>query len=282
MMPGGGQPGATCLVCGSPMSFFFSKRFRLRGLDTAEYWRCSACGFVASRTHLEMAPEEWDTLNREWHEAYQGTESDPSDPKWRARLESQARAIGDLQRIGLLNEEGRWLDYGCGDGKLSNLLRTRYGLSLAGHERYMRKRDGYLEESGLLPGSFDFVVTTSVFEHLARREQFDSVDALVSKNGVLGTHTLVCEDVPCDPSWFYLLPVHCTFHTNRSMDALFRQWGYRCSVYSVDAKLWFWFKSGLREVESAIERANRRAAPPAYVFKRGFVDYWKCAPHRAA
>jgi len=282
MMPGRDQQGATCLVCGSPVSFFFSKRFQLRGLDNAEYWRCANCGFVASRTHLEMAPADWDALNREWHEAYQGTGSDPNDPQWRARLESQARAIDDLERIGLLDRSGRWLDYGCGDGKLSNLLETRHGLSLACHERYTRTREGYLEESELVAGGFEFVVTTSVFEHLARREQFDFVESLVAKDGVLGIHTLVCEDVPCDPSWFYLLPVHCTFHTNRSMDALFRQWGYRCSVYNVDAKLWLWFKSRPQEVEAAIRRANRRVRAPSYVFKRGFVDYWKCPPHKAA
>jgi hypothetical protein len=108
------------------------------------------------------------------------------------------------------------------------------------------------------------------------------VDALVSKDGVLGIHTLVCEEVPRDPDWFYLLPVHCTFHTNRSMEILFRQWGYRCSVYSASAQLWFWFKNGPGEVEAAVRRANRRANAPSYVFKLGFVDYWKCVPHRAA
>ena len=264
------------------MNFFISKEFRLRRLDTADYWRCGDCGFVASRTHIEMAPAELETVNREWHGAYQGKESDPSDPKWRRRLQNQARAIDDLREIGLLNGNDRWLDYACGDGKLSRLLRTRYGLSLLNHEPYMPKREGHIEAGELAPGSFEFVVTTSVFEHFTRREQFDFVEALVAKNGVLGIHTLVCESVPDDPTWFYLNPVHCAFHTNRSMEILFRQWGYRCSVYSVDAQLWLWFKNEPQEVEAVVKRANRRAGAPCYVFKPGFVDYWKCAPHREA
>ena len=133
-----------------------------------------------------------------------------------------------------------------------------------------------------MPGVFDFVITTSVFEHFTRREQFDFVQALVSKNGVLGVHTLVCENVPADPRWFYLNPVHCAFHTNRSMEILFRQWGYACSVYNVDAQLWLWFKNDPQDVEAAIGRANLRAGGLYYVFKRGFVDYWKCAPYRTA
>jgi hypothetical protein len=133
-----------------------------------------------------------------------------------------------------------------------------------------------------VPGSFDFVITTAVFEHLTLREQFDYVEALLSENGVLGLHTLVCENVPADPTWFYLLPVHCAFHTNRSMEILFRQWGYACSVYNVAAETWLWFKNDSQEVEAVIGWANLRADGPHYVFKRGFVDYWKCAPYHTA
>ena len=229
-----------------------------------------------------MAPAEWERVNHECHASYQGTESDPGDPKWNTRLQNQTRMLNDLQEVGLLNRNDRWLDYACGDAKLSGLLRTHHNLNLLNYERYMPKWEGYFQESELVPGVFDFVITTSVFEHFTRREQFDFVQALVSKNGVLGVHTLVCENVPADPRWFYLNPVHCAFHTNRSMEILFRQWGYACSVYNVDAQLWLWFKNDPQDVEAAIGRANLRAGGLYYVFKRGFVDYWKCAPYRTA
>ena len=262
------------------MTFFISKEFHEFGLDTAEYWRCCDCGFVVSKTHVEMAPEDWERLNHRVHSAYQGTDSDSNDPKWYARLQKQARVLRDVQEIGLLNRNDRWLDYACGDGKLSGLLRTRYNLNLLKYERYIPHEAGYIEDSELVPGSFDFVITTAVFEHFTHREQFDFVQGLVSKNGVLGLHTLVCENVPADPAWFYLVPVHCAFHTNRSMEVLFQQWGYTCSVYNVDSQLWLWFKNDPQEVEAVIERANSRANSPTYLIKRGFVDYWKCEPYR--
>jgi hypothetical protein len=264
------------------MIFFISKQFQEHGLDTAEYWRCTDCGFVVSKTHVEMVPAEWERLNHDLHASYQGKESDPGDPKWNARLQNQTRMINDVQEMGLLNRYDRWLDYACGDAKLSGLLQTQYNLNVLNYERYMPRREGYIEEYELVPGSFDFLITTSVFEHFTRREQFDFVEGLLSKNGVLGLHTLVCENVPRDPTWFYLNPVHCAFHTNASMEILFRQWGYKCSVYNVDAQLWLWFKNDPQEVEAIIGAANSRADGPRYLIKRGFVDYWKCAPYRTA
>jgi hypothetical protein len=262
------------------MSFFISKVFREYGLDTADYWRCGDCGFVVSKTHVELTPSEWERVNYEWHASYQGTQSDPRDPKWNTRLQNQTRMLNDIQKIGLLDRNRRWLDYACGDAKLSGLLRTHHNLKLLNYERYMPKQEGYIEASDLLPGAFDFVITTAVFEHFTRRDQFDFVEALVSKNGVLGLHTLVCEKVPDDPTWFYLNPVHCAFHTNRSMDLLLRQWGYTSSLYNVEAQLWLWFKRDPQEVEAIVRQANSRRDCVPYIFKRGFVDYWKCAPYR--
>jgi hypothetical protein len=233
-----------------------------------------------SKTHAELTPALWERINREQHASYQGTDRDPADPNWLMRLQQQAVLLHDLQQMGLLQRDDRWLDYACGDGKLSDLLQTRYDLRLLKYERYLRRQAGYLAEEDLTPGSFDFVITTSVFEHLIRREQFDAVEMLLSPRGVLGLHTLVCESIPADPAWFYLHPVHCTFHTNRSMEILFRQWGYTCSIYNVAAQLWLWFKTAPGDVETRMQWANGRSDGPAYVFKEGFVDYWKSSPLR--
>jgi hypothetical protein len=92
----------------------------------------------------------------------------------------------------------------------------------------------------------------------------------------MGLHTVVCENIPLDPTWFYLLPVHCAFHTNRSMEILLQQWGFKSSLYNIDARLWLFFKSKSNEIEAIIHKANERvASKPKYIFKRGFVNYWK-------
>ena len=269
-----------CPICSCSMAFFLSKPFWTQSLKVVDYWQCVTCGFVLSKTHVEMDPDTWAKINYEYHVSYQGKGSDQGDPKWIARLQDQSRMIQDADEIGLLNGGDRWLDYGCGDGKLSALLQTNYNLRMLKYERYMPGGEDYLDSQNLLPNTFDFVISTSVFEHFTRREQFDAVHALVSERGVLGIHTLVCEAVPLDPRWYYMLPVHCAFQTNKSMETLFCQWGYTCSVYNVEAQLWLWFKRNPKEVEDIIRSANVRADKPFYIFKAGFVDYWKCPPYR--
>ena len=268
-----------CIICGSDARFSFAKRFDTHRLGTVDYWRCEACGFTQSRTHADMTGATWEALNAASHAAYQGTDADPGDPRWRTRLEAQARVLDDAASHGLLDAEGRWLDYACGDGKLADGLANNHGRTLLKYDRYMGRATGYLREGALAPGGFDLVITTSVFEHLMHRADFDAIHGLVSPSGVLGIHTLVCETVPDDPSWFYLVPVHCAFHTNRSMQVLFEQWGYTCSVYSVAAQLWLWFRTDPAAIEHIVSGANARAEDqPKYLFKRGFVDYWKGSP----
>lgn len=263
-----------CAICASGMAFIFSKQFDVHGLTKVNYWRCCNCGFTMSKTHAEMSASEWQSLNYGYHSSYQGKDSNPDDPRWIARLQSQATVLSDAAWIGLLDRDGRWLDFGCGDGKLSELLK-RHNLTLLKYDRYMTGREDFLDDGAITPRSFDFVITTSVFEHFILREQFDSVEALVSDSGVLGLHTMVCENVPCDASWFYLVPVHCAFHTNKSMSLLFEQWGYAASVYNVDARLWLWFKRPPADIKERVERANRQPNGPFYIFNNGFVDYWK-------
>jgi hypothetical protein len=90
----------------------------------------------------------------------------------------------------------------------------------------------------------------------------------------MALHTLAMEEIPQDPDWFYLLPVHSTFYTNKSMQLLFEQWGYQASIYNVNARMWFWFKSK-PDIEETIRYANNRTSDPSYIFMNKFIDYWK-------
>jgi hypothetical protein len=268
-----------CEICGGTSRFDFTKRFDSFGLTEVEYWRCEDCGFVLSRTHAEMPLQDWERMNVLCHSAYQGQEANPLDPKWKSRLAAQAKAIAELAHGELLDPRGRWLDFACGDGVLSELLAADYGLNLAKYDAYMASGTGYLSGEDLRPSSFDFVVTTSVFEHLTRREQWDGIETLVSTSGALGVHTLVAECVPSDPDWFYLEPPHSAFFSNAAMDRLFRDWGYRSSIYSVEASLWIWFREEPGATAAKIDRLNDAGSGP-FLFKDGFLDYWKTDPRR--
>jgi hypothetical protein len=264
-----------CIICNAPMAFFLSRYFGIYGLDGVDYWKCQACGFVISKTHLELSEPDWMRLNTEYHRSYQGLDFNPDDERWISRLHAQADVISDLARIGILDSRTKWLDFACGDGKLSSFLKSKHGLTLLKYDRYMPAQPGFLSDRDMVFERFDFVITTSVFEHLTKREDFDYIGSLVSEEGIMGLHTLVCESIPCDPSWFYFVPVHCAFHTNKSMSILFSQWGYGVSIYNVESRMWLWFKSRCKETQAIIEKANERLTGPKYIYKKGFVDYWK-------
>lgn len=273
------HPAIACPICDAPASRWLAKPFPDPELGTVEYARCTRCGFVTATTITDLPAEQWAAVNARFHAAYQGSENDPNDPSWQRRLEAQAEVIADLSAAGLISNDRPWVDYGCGDGKLSALLAARRTPRLLNFEPYMT-RPGYLERAALVPGGFSFVITTSVFEHLRSRAQMDEIAGLVGAGGVMGLHTLVAEAIPADPNWFYFLPVHCSFFSNASMQVLFDRWGYRSSLYHVGSRLWFWFKADPDHVEQTVAKLNQRspAEPDRYHFKRGFVDYWKLRP----
>jgi len=268
-----------CLVCSRPTESWLEKTFPEPDIGRAFYDRCPNCGFVTARTVTELPPEAWQRVNKSFHDRYQGSDSDPNDPKWRERLEAQADVIADLENASLIPSRLPWVDYGCGDGKLSSLVARRSPVPLLNYDPYMT-RPGYLTRSELAPKAFSFVISTSVFEHLRTRAHMDEITSFVADDGVMGLHTMVAEEVPADPSWFYFLPVHCSFFTNASMQCLFDAWGYRSSIYHVGSRLWFFFKADPVMVERTIARLNLRAGPHPgiYHFKRGFMDYWKLKP----
>ena len=268
-----------CEICAGTCRFDFSKRFDAFGLDEVDYWRCHDCGFVLSRTHAGMSPERWEQLNAACHAAYQGQAANPLDPKWKSRLAAQAKALAELAQAGLVDGAGRWVDFGCGDGSLSDLLAAEHGLRLGKYDAYMAGDAGYFADDDLRPRNFDLLITTSVFEHLTRRGDWDRIESLVADSGAFALHTLVAERVPSDPEWFYLQPPHCAFFSNAAMDRLFRDWGYRCSIYSVEASLWVWFRSDPATVAAKVEALNGAGGGP-FLFKAGFLDYWKTEPYR--
>jgi hypothetical protein len=148
------------------------------------------------------------------------------------------------------------------------------GLSTMKFDRYMfREGEGYLTEDDLR--RYSLVINTAVFEHVRDRPSLDEIAGLVAENGVFALHVLVCEDIPKDPGWFYLLPVHCTFFTNKSMKILFEQWNFRISLYHMPSRMWFWFREESDAVEQFMEKKAGRVSPNDFHYKKGFMDYWK-------
>lgn len=98
----------------------------------------------------------------------------------------------------------------------------------------------------------------------------------VDDSGVLIVHTVVCENIPKDPNWFYLdTPVHTAFHTNKSMQILMDQWGYNSSIYSPKSKAWVLLKDDVKNFDETLTLINSELQNDWFFWKKGFLDFWK-------
>lgn len=260
-----------CMVCSRNMEFYFAKRFDSDGLGEAEYYRCPRCGFSASKTHLEMPEADWVRLNTGWHDANNLRQDNPWNRS--QRHFNQALMIALMHRHGLI-PGGKWLDYASGQGGLSRQLHAHFGLELESFDKFVQPTSFPISASQLVERSYSLVTNTAMFEHARDRQTLDEIEAYVGQGGCLGLHTLVRGEIPADPEWMYLLPVHCAFFTNSSMAILMQQWGYSCSVYNEHAKMWIWFKSDPRAIEDKTAELNRSMGWAYLHFKAGFMDFW--------
>ena len=200
--------------------------------------------------------------------------------------------LAKLFQLGVFENKGRFIDYGCGDGKLSayvkkvlqTLTETKCNArntvsEILKYDRFMRREEdmSYLSDYELKEGSFDIVVTCSVLEHLIGQDEVYFVFDLLNDQGTFCLHTLICEDVPCDPSWFYLGDDHVTIWTNKAMSILYEQKRFLGCAYHVEAQMWFFFRD--REKFEML-REMKNDIPGTWVLSDQFVDYWKQKPYR--
>lgn len=267
-----------CIICDSTSRYFFSKEysrnpygFLMKDIGEVEYYKCTNCGFTISKTHCELSDDRWRRLNYDFHHYLETNNTSTNQPPY---LE-QALMINVLTSNGIINTEEA-LDYAGGYGTLSKILTRYFGIQLSVYDPYIRddKQSYYVNRNEL--GKYKTVLNSAIFEHLSDRKSFNEINALVANEGCMIVHTVVCDNVPKDPNWFYLEPpVHCSFHTNKSMSILMKQWGYSSSVYCPAAKSWVLFKEESMDIESEVDAINIEFQIEYLLYKKGFVDYWK-------
>ena len=268
-----------CIICESDTSYFFTKSgFKApyesfsSFLGQVDYHKCRNCGFTFSKTLYELEGDKWETLNHDFHHFIENNNNlATNQPPYL----QQALLLSVLHRNQLVNLSTA-LDYGAGPGTLSITLSKYFSQKLKLYEPFEQIENlSHLYIDNPKSGEFGVVITSALFEHLMTRESFNEIDRLVSADGCLIIHTVICENIPKDPNWFYLeVPVHCSFHTNKSMDVLMKDWGYECSIYCPAAKSWVLFKNA-EHIENTINSINKEFQNPYLHFKHGFVDFWK-------
>lgn len=120
-----------------------------------------------------------------------------------------------------------------------------FGTKLYRYDVVHYDQDEYcIDKKELYSSKYQLVTLTSVIEHLRSYDEINDIFSLVADNGCLALHTFISQDhIQNDPNWFYLLPVHCAFHTNKSMKILSRNFGFNFCAYNYDARMWFLFKN---------------------------------------
>ncbi len=268
-----------CIICGSESSFFFKKEFEgifKKFISVTEYFKCKKCGFTFSPTIFGLNEEEFSKLNIAFHKYSEDplVELNINQPPY---IE-QASLLNILDKNKLIDLNNS-LDFAGGYGTLSKILRKYYStFSLFIYDPYMQdlndKSNRYVAKDKL--GQYSTVFNSAIFEHVTCRETLEEINSCVTEDEVLIIHTVICENIPNDSNWFYINPVHCAFHTNKSMEILMKQWDYKWSIYCPSAKSWILFKSKYNNEGEIIELINREMQTNYFYYKtNGFVDYWK-------
>ena len=258
-----------CLVCETTMFPFFKKSFDKKrwGFAEAEYVLCENCGFSACKTHYEMSDKQWSVLNEDFHTSIYDV---PGDPYGREdRLTGQAKAIRLMIDFGLIARDAPLVDWGSGLGDLANRLMKKQ-VFMYSYDKYIKPFNNPLPEALYNNRSFTLVTACAVMEHLRDRETLDEIESLVSNDGILAIHMAIPDVIPKDPDWVYLLPVHCSFYTSKTMLMLMKQWNYKCAAYCAEAKMWFFFKNN-EGVLDKITEINRQSGGDFLYYSDGYI-----------
>jgi hypothetical protein len=261
----------------------------MKDIGKVDYYRCKNCGFVLSKTHHELSLPEWEKLNIDFHHKSEQAmnnlfsgEFPPIPPQAtltgmrQPDYHEQAAMFNFLFRNEMIDPTSM-LDYGGGYGTLTKIMQKYYGLRLSVYDPYVHNENNSVAYISLdSQKKFKVVFNSALLEHIRYRQDLDNINFLVDTDGCLIFHTIVCERIPKDPNWFYLgAPVHCAFHSNKSMKLLMEQWGYVASIYSPVNKCWILFKDNHRQILEKVKIINNELQQNYFYFKNGFVDYWK-------
>ncbi len=262
-----------CIICGNSTENYFQKDFNSEYLGKCEYRICKNCGFVFNKTMYDMDDTQWEKVNASFHNKewsiIQGRNFKHNPPYLQ-----QALFLKILQNEGIILPDN-WLDYASGHGKLSEITKKYFDLKLIPYEKFISQSEGYKLIKNNPDMKFNVVFSSALFEHIRSLEPIEEMVSLLNENGTLLIHTLIRENIPKDPQYFYLLLVHCSLFTNKSMEILMKKFGFKYSIYSPVAKTWALFKNKPENIEQKIENINSFLGNNYLYQKDGFMDYWK-------
>lgn len=266
-----------CIICDGNTKYFFTKEYDSKYshmLTSSIFSKCENCGFTFSNTLFNMDDNIWNKLNEDFH-LFLENPKDDSNINQPPYIE-QANMLNILINNDIINRN--MIDYAGGMGTLSKILNRYFNIDLPVYDPYIKDIEDssvmYMDSSNLT--KVDVLINSALFEHIRSIDDLNDINSLVSDSGVMIIHTVICEDIPEDPNWFYFTPpVHCAIHSNKSMGILMKNWGYVSSIYCKSAKCWILFKKEPNALMDLVDSINSLLQTDYFIYKKGFVDYWK-------
>jgi SAM-dependent methyltransferase len=235
-----GLPAVRCAVCGAASFLHDKVDFNKSCLDPwgksaplteilVEYYRCPQCQFCFVP---EMSKWSFDDFERRiYNESYLDIDPDYLEARPRANAESLVRIFAHTGQT--LDH----LDYGGGDGLLSDLLR-RAGWRSKSYDPFV-DRNLRLEELG----RFDFITAFEVFEHVPDPQKLmNDISTLLRDEGILLFSTLlndgcILPDQRLD--WWYASPRngHISLYSRQSLSILASTHGFQLRSFHAGAHL---------------------------------------------
>lgn len=162
------------------------------------YCHCPVCDliFVPREFHLTTSAER---------AVYDLHENSVDDPRYRQFLNRLAAPV--LER---LRPHSHGLDFGCGPGPALAAMLHEAGHHVVLYDRY------FATNPTVFMGSFDFIVSSEVFEHLRQPgPEFDRLWTCLRPGGLLGIMTRRLNDREKFAGWFYTRdPTHIAFYSD--------------------------------------------------------------------
>jgi SAM-dependent methyltransferase len=185
---------------------------------TRSFFRCRRCAlvFVPSRYHLSRDAER---------ALYEQHENDPDDPRYRQFL---SRLFVPLRAR--LADDATGLDFGCGPGPALAAMFRESGVACAEYDPL------FADDRAVLTRSYDFIVSSEVFEHLSDPAGvLATLVGLLRPGGLLGVMTKRVTTDAAFATWHYTRdPTHIAFFADATFEWIGERYGLTVCFESSD------------------------------------------------
>ncbi len=187
-----------CTVCKSENIKWIST------INQRDYWSCSVCEakFLDSKYYIKSKEEKKHYLKHN---------NSIDDDQY---INFLSKLINPLKKIISFDDIG--LDFGCGYAPaLAKILRDN-GYKIEIYDPF------FFPNQSVFNRKFNFITCSEVVEHFFKPyEEFNKINNLLCKNGVLAIMTSILTEDICFENWYYRRdPTHVVFYKKKTFEIL--------------------------------------------------------------